>query len=261
MTRSGSPSDPPPDPQGDPQGHPHGAPRGAPHDDPRGAPRGEPGGDPRVNAPHTGSHPGGSRFQRLRMRRGAPPKDAVLRMEHFHVTAAEKRRREAMERSRGRLVITAGMFAAMFAVVCVRVAWVTVVHPVHAKLARETIAADRQGSAATDHRHRDARPARDDCRSHRATAGDLGADPRGVRRSQRSRRSHRGRETTQDRPDQARCGGGNQTAVGHYQTLRLYRAADHAPTRKPASTTSAFPVSIFTTPFSAIIPWAGSPRT
>jgi len=79
------------------------------------------------------------RFQRLRMRRGAPPQDAVLRMEHFHVTAAEKRRREAMERSRGRLVIAAGMFALLFTVVSVRVAWVTVIHPVHAKVARETV--------------------------------------------------------------------------------------------------------------------------
>jgi len=72
------------------------------------------------------------RFGRLRMRRGAPPQDAVLRMEHFHVTAAEKRRREAMERSRGRLVLTAGMFAFLFTVVCFRVAWVTVIRPVHA---------------------------------------------------------------------------------------------------------------------------------
>lgn len=78
-----------------------------------------------------------SRFQRLRMRRGAPPQDAVLRMEHFHVTAAEKRRRERIERSRGRLVITAGLFAFLFSVVCMRVAWVTVIHPVHAVFASD----------------------------------------------------------------------------------------------------------------------------
>ncbi len=60
-------------------------------------------------------------------------------MEHFHVTAAEKRRRETMERSRGRLVIAAGMFACLFTVVCFRVAWVTVFHPVQAKIARETM--------------------------------------------------------------------------------------------------------------------------
>jgi len=82
---------------------------------------------------------GGGRFQRLRMRRGAPPGDAVLRMEHFHITAAEKRRRDTMERSRGRLVIAAGMFAAMFSVVAARVAWVTVLHPVQAKVTRETM--------------------------------------------------------------------------------------------------------------------------
>ena len=78
-------------------------------------------------------------FHRLRIRRGAPPRDAVLRMEHFHVTAAERRRRETMERSRGRLLIAAGMFATLFAVVCFRVAWVTVIYPVHAKFARETM--------------------------------------------------------------------------------------------------------------------------
>jgi cell division protein FtsI (penicillin-binding protein 3) len=83
--------------------------------------------------------PNPGRFNRLRIRRGATPRDAVPRMEHFHVTAAEKRRRETMERSRGRLVIAAGLFAAMFTVVSFRVAWVTVINPVHAKIARETM--------------------------------------------------------------------------------------------------------------------------
>ena len=93
-----------------------------------------------MTSPDTPSDPAGGtpRFHRLRIRRGAPPQDAVLRMEHFHVTAAEKRRREAMERSRGRLVLTAAMFAMLFTVVGIRVAWVTVVRPVHAKIARDT---------------------------------------------------------------------------------------------------------------------------
>jgi cell division protein FtsI (penicillin-binding protein 3) len=82
---------------------------------------------------------GGGRFNRLRMRRGAAPRDAVPRMEHFHVTAAEQRRRENMARSRGRLVIAAGIFASMFTVVGFRVAWVTVLRPVQAKVARETM--------------------------------------------------------------------------------------------------------------------------
>ncbi len=81
----------------------------------------------------------GARFNRLRIRRGAPPNDAVQRMEHFHVTAAEKRRRKAMDRSSGRLVIAAGCFAAMFAVVGGRIAWVSVLHPVQAKLAPKVI--------------------------------------------------------------------------------------------------------------------------
>ena len=119
MSRSNPPVDPPFGPSSDPSAGPAfgsspGSSSGGPHDAPR------------------GPSAGASRFQRMRMRRGAPPQDAVLRMEHFHVTAAEKRRREAMERSRGRLVITAGLFAALFTVVCFRVAWVTVIHPVHA---------------------------------------------------------------------------------------------------------------------------------
>src|ERR1019366_3353646 len=89
--------------------------------------------------PLSGGPAGASRFQRMRMRRGAPPRDAVLRMEHFHITAAEKRRREAMERSRGRLLIAAGLFAALFTVVSFRVAWVTVLRPVAAKVARDVI--------------------------------------------------------------------------------------------------------------------------
>jgi cell division protein FtsI (penicillin-binding protein 3) len=60
-------------------------------------------------------------------------------MEHYNITAAEKRRREAIDRTRGRLMIAAGAFAAMFAVVAVRVAWVTVVRPVHANLARGSL--------------------------------------------------------------------------------------------------------------------------
>src|SRR5690348_6420387 len=97
--------DPPHGPESDPSGD--GPNRAAqPQADSRGTqpPRAEPlrAHARRGNAPRDASA-GASRFQRLRMRRGAPPKDAVLRMEHFHVTAAEKRRREAMERSRGRL--------------------------------------------------------------------------------------------------------------------------------------------------------------
>jgi cell division protein FtsI (penicillin-binding protein 3) len=55
------------------------------------------------------------------------------------VTPAERRRRETMERGRGRLLIAAGMFASLFAVVSFRVAWITVLNPVHAKIARETM--------------------------------------------------------------------------------------------------------------------------
>src|SRR5580658_3146341 len=87
-----------------------------------------------------GMFPGGM-FHRLRLRRGAPPRDAVLKMEHFHVTALERKRRETMERSRGRLLIAAGIFATLFAVVSFRVAWVTVLNPVRAKIVRDTMPA------------------------------------------------------------------------------------------------------------------------
>ena len=93
--------------------------------------------DPPSDGPNAAS-PGG-RFNWPRMRRGATPRDAVPRMEHFHVTAAEQRRREAMERSRGRLVIAAGLFAALFTVVFLRVTWVTVLRPVAAQVARDTM--------------------------------------------------------------------------------------------------------------------------
>ena len=104
------------------------------------------------------------RFGRLRMRRGAPPQDAVLRMEHFHVTAAEKRRRDAMERSRGRLVLTAGLFAFLFAVVCFRVAWVTVIRPVRANFVQQTMPPIAKGPLKPITDIVNARPARDDCR-------------------------------------------------------------------------------------------------
>ena len=48
---------------------------------------------------------------------------------------AERQRRDTLDRTRGRLVIAAALFAALFAVVIVRVAWVTVIHPVEARLA------------------------------------------------------------------------------------------------------------------------------
>ena len=66
-------------------------------------------------------------------------------MEHFHVTAAEKRRRQDLARTRDRLVIAAGVFAAFFAVVTVRVAWVTVLRPVEARLAKQSVPAVAAG--------------------------------------------------------------------------------------------------------------------
>lgn len=91
----------------------------------------------RTSSPNPPRNGWGARFRGLMMRKGAPPRDAVPRMEHFHVTAAEKRRRQALERTRERLVIAAAVFTAMFLVVSARLAWVTVLNPVQAKVAQK----------------------------------------------------------------------------------------------------------------------------
>jgi cell division protein FtsI (penicillin-binding protein 3) len=103
---------------------------------------------PSGSGPEGGAPPGspfGGRFGRLRLRRGAPPRDAVPKLEHFHITAAEKRRRETLQRSRERLVLAAGMFALLFAIVSFRVAWVTVLNPAPIKLARDTMPPSAKG--------------------------------------------------------------------------------------------------------------------
>ena len=90
-----------------------------------------------MTGPNSASSFFARRFGQLRTRIGAAPKDAVPRMEHFQMSAVEKRRRDSLERTRGRIVISAGVFALAFGVVTVRVAWVTVIHPVAAHVTTE----------------------------------------------------------------------------------------------------------------------------
>ena len=71
----------------------------------------------------------------------APRRAASPRAGALQASDAEHQRRAMLERTRGRLVIAAGVFAALFAVVIVRVAWVTVIHPVEARVAQRKLPA------------------------------------------------------------------------------------------------------------------------
>ena len=68
--------------------------------------------------------------------RGQTARQPAPRLEQFKLAAADKQRRAAMVRTRGRIVIATFVFASMFAVVGFRVTWVTVINPVEAKMAR-----------------------------------------------------------------------------------------------------------------------------
>ena len=95
--------------------------------------------EPAPNGPDTG------RSRRPRVRRGAAPRDAVPRMEHFQVTAADKKRRLEMENTSRRLLIAASVFACLFIVVSFRVAWVTVLRPREIHIAAAPVPKIAQG--------------------------------------------------------------------------------------------------------------------
>nr|WP_294509734.1 penicillin-binding protein 2 [uncultured Rhodopila sp.] len=69
------------------------------------------------------------RFGRLASRRGASRADAVLRMENVRVTAPDLARRAALEKSRSRLVISAGGFTFLFGAVLAKLALATIFTP------------------------------------------------------------------------------------------------------------------------------------
>ncbi|MDE2007197.1 MAG: penicillin-binding protein 2 [Rhodospirillales bacterium] len=75
-----------------------------------------------------------------RTRRGAARHDAVPLTETVRVTARDLRRRAEQERTQRRLVLTTLGFAAMFAAVLLRLAWVTVLFPLAPPKQRPPIA-------------------------------------------------------------------------------------------------------------------------
>ncbi len=62
-------------------------------------------------------------------RRGAPRADAVVRMEHVRITEPDLKRRAALEKTRGRLVLAAIGFAVLFLAVVAKLADATILQP------------------------------------------------------------------------------------------------------------------------------------
>ncbi|HXT80047.1 MAG TPA: penicillin-binding protein 2 [Acetobacteraceae bacterium] len=86
--------------------------------------------DPKDTVPPPDSPPlNGGRFGRPAFRRGAARADAVPRMENVRVTAPDLQRRAAMEKTRGRLVITSAGFVVLFMGVVVKLALATIIMP------------------------------------------------------------------------------------------------------------------------------------
>jgi cell division protein FtsI (penicillin-binding protein 3) len=85
---------------------------------------------------------------------GAPRDAAIPRMEHVRVTAPDLARRATMEKTRGRLVLAAAGFAALFGLVVLKLADATVVRPVLPKVVAQhraeppAPAAGQEGQAA-----------------------------------------------------------------------------------------------------------------
>lgn len=73
--------------------------------------------------------PGAGRYGRPAYRRGATRADGVPRMENVRITAPDLARRAALEKTRSRLVITAGGFVFLFFAVVVKLALATVIMP------------------------------------------------------------------------------------------------------------------------------------
>ncbi len=71
---------------------------------------------------------------------GAPRQASVPRMETVRVTAPDLLRRAAMERTRGRLVLAAAGFAALFGAVSLKLADATILRPVQPRVASHRVA-------------------------------------------------------------------------------------------------------------------------
>ena len=85
----------------------------------------------RTDAPPPSDSPplNGGGFGRPARRRGAAVADAVPMVETFQVTEPDRYRRAALEKTRGRLVISSAAFAVLFLVLAGRLAIVTIVNP------------------------------------------------------------------------------------------------------------------------------------
>ncbi|MDE8346384.1 MAG: penicillin-binding protein 2 [Acidocella sp.] len=63
-------------------------------------------------------------------RRGAPDRGAVPLMEHVRVTTPELDQRATIEKARVRLLVGAGLFTCLFAVLALRLTYATILHPI-----------------------------------------------------------------------------------------------------------------------------------
>ncbi|HUB13315.1 MAG TPA: penicillin-binding transpeptidase domain-containing protein [Acetobacteraceae bacterium] len=84
--------------------------------------------DPIDQPPEPDSAPRNT-YGRPAQRRGAPRGDAVPRMEHVRITAPDLKRRAALEKTRGRLVIAATGFVILFLAVVAKLADATILQP------------------------------------------------------------------------------------------------------------------------------------
>jgi cell division protein FtsI (penicillin-binding protein 3) len=84
--------------------------------------------DPRDLPPEPDSAPRNA-YGRPVHRRGAPRADAVVRMEHVRITEPDLKRRAALEKTRGRLVLAAIGFAVLFLAVVAKLADATILRP------------------------------------------------------------------------------------------------------------------------------------
>lgn len=84
--------------------------------------------DPQDLPPEPDSAPRNA-YGRPAHRRGAPRDDAVVRMEYVRITQPDLKRREALEKTRGRLVIAAIGFALLFVAVIGKLADATILQP------------------------------------------------------------------------------------------------------------------------------------
>jgi cell division protein FtsI (penicillin-binding protein 3) len=66
----------------------------------------------------------------LSRRRGAPERGAVPLMEHVRVTSPDLVRRAQMEKARQRMLVGAGMFGLLYAVLALRLTYATVIRPI-----------------------------------------------------------------------------------------------------------------------------------